>query len=48
MFMSFEKITISLPSELKKKLERISKKERRSQSNMISILIEQYKEGDED
>jgi len=42
--MEYVKITISLPIDLKKKLERISQKEIRSQSNMIAALIDQYSE----
>lgn len=42
MPMSYEKITISLPPDLKRKLEKTAKKERRSQSNLIAWLIERY------
>ena len=42
--MVMERLNITMPKETKKKLERISKKEHRSQANMITYLIELYKE----
>lgn len=42
MKMSFERMSISIPEETKKKLENISKKEMRSVSNMIAYLVEKY------
>ena len=39
-----DRMTITMPPEVKKKLERIAKKERRSLSNMIHYLIESYDE----
>jgi len=42
--MPFERLNITIPKETKKKLERIAKKENRSQSNMITTLIERYDE----
>jgi len=42
--MSFVRMSISIPEETKEKLERISKKEMRSVSNMLAYLVERYEE----
>ena len=39
-----QKIYINLDPKLKEKLERIAKQNRRSLSNMIEVLISEYKE----
>ena len=40
--MPYNRINISLPTDVKEKLEKICEEEHRSQSNMISYLILQY------
>ena len=42
--MVHKRINITLPEKTIGKLKRISEKERRNVSNMIRILIEDYKE----
>ena len=43
-YMENVKITITIPKEVKDKLERISKKEMRSMGNMLAYLVNQYQE----
>ena len=37
-------MTITMPQDIREKLDRIAKKERRTKSAMIHYLIEQYQE----
>ena len=42
--MTLERMTITMTPELRKKLERIAKKEHRSESAMIHYLIDKYQD----
>lgn len=42
--MGIVRMSITLPKETKKKLEKMAKKELRSVSNMIAYLVERYEE----
>ena len=42
--MGFERLNITLPKDTYKKLQLIAEKEQRSLSNMISHLINSYKD----
>ena len=44
MTMVYDRINITIPKDVRAKLERIAEKERRTVSNMIAYLVEQYKE----
>ena len=42
--MAYERMQITLPKDVRVKLDRIAHKERRSLSNMLVHLIDQYPE----
>ena len=42
MNMAYARLNITIPKETVEKLKRIADKEKRSLSNMITYLIEQY------
>jgi len=44
MNVPYKRINITLPKTTDEKLEQIAKKEGRSKSNMISFLIDKYKD----